>query len=332
MSLLSKLLRTHSSVYSLYGLNLASDFPFTYPLPIKSGKPDVTFNCITEAPINPEWRRHPPIYAIPRRPNEDESSFYIYQYGNCEIIRYTDRAHFYLWPTHIVCELLDASYHFAIEIWLLGGVLTYWLERQGIPALHAAAVVIDDNAVAFLSTNKGGKSSLAASLMQLSYPLLSDDILPIEYRDSSFIGRPGYPQMRMWPDQAQHFLGYFDELEKVQPAQSKRRIPVGAEGFGTFCLESQPLKCLYLPERHDDESGKTTIIPLSVKEAVVELVRHSFMPYAVTAAGLEAQRFNFFAKLIQQVPMRRLSYPSGLEYLPKVRQVVLQDLSALSRV
>lgn len=315
-------------VYSIYGVSVASDFPFTYRLATAGGVSQITFSRATEEPFDPDWLTTTPVYASARLPGETESRFHLYQRNGCDIMRYTHRAHFYLWPHHILCQVLDSRYHFAIEIWLLGGVFAYWLERQGIPALHAAAVVVNDQAVAFLSTNKGGKSSLAATLMQLGHPLLSDDILPVELRQGQFAARPGYPQMRMWPDQAQHFVGSCEELDKVQPALSKRRVPVGSGGFGAFCEAARPLRRIYVPQRYDaDGLGEITISPLSVKEAVVNLVRNSFLPYVVAAAGLEAKRFGLFANLIDQVPVCRLRYPSGVQHLPAVAEAVLQDLN-----
>ena len=45
--------------------------------------------------------------------------------------------------------------------------------------------------------------------------------------------------------------------------------------------------------------------------------------------GLQPQRLDFFAQMVQQVPMRRLAYPSGFEHLPRVRDAILQDLEGL---
>jgi hypothetical protein len=218
-----------------------------------------------------------------------------------------------------------------VEIHLLATVLSFWLERRGIPALHAAAAVVEGCATAFLSTNSGGKSVLAATLMQVGYPLLTDDILAVEHSRGVFVGRPGYPQMRLWPDEAQHFLGHYEDLERVHPALSKRRVPVGANGFGTFCDASQPLACLYLPERRDPVEAGTEIriTPVSPRDAVIELVRHSFTPRVVEAIGLQPQRLDCFAQMVQQVPMRRLVYPSGFEHLPRVREAILEDLESL---
>ena len=247
------------------------------------------------------------------------------------MLRFTEIADFFLWPEHIFCNLLDPAYGYLVEIQLLGIVLSFWLERQGIPMLHAAASVVENRAFAFLSANRGSKSSLAAALMQSNYPLLTDDILPVGKCYNRFIGHPGYPQMRLWPDQAVYFLGHYQELEHVHPAYSKRRVPVGVDGLGTFCETSKPLACLYLPQRHDPSNGVGAIEigPVSPGDAVIELVRHSFLATIVEAIGLQEERLGFFAQLALQVPMRRILYPSGLEHLPSVREAILKDIEVV---
>jgi len=59
---------------------------------------------------------------------------------------------------------------------------------------------------------------------------------------------------------------------------------------------------------------------------VIELVRHSFSPLLVEAAGLQPGRFDLFARLARQVPVRRLSYPTGFDRLPGVAEALLRDL------
>jgi hypothetical protein len=316
--------------YRLFGLTLASDFSFANRLRPGTGAPDLTFTCVVQPPLSTNGEQATPAYSSSYRTDDGESILYLYRLGTCDVLRFTRVADFYLWPARIICHLLDPAYDYLVEIRLLGTVLSFWLERQGIPALHASAVTVQGQAVAFLSTNKGGKSSLAASLLQAGYPLLTDDILPVEYTDGAFRGRPGYPTVRLWPDEAQHFLGHYEDLPLVHPELAKRRVPVGPDGFAAFCDVSQPLACLYLPERRDPAARETAveITPVSPRDAVIELVRHSFTARLVEALGLQAQRLDFFARLVRHVPLRRLVYPSGFAYLPRVREAILKDLES----
>jgi serine kinase of HPr protein (carbohydrate metabolism regulator) len=196
-----------------------------------------------------------------------------------------------------------------MELRLLGPVLSYWLERLGIPVLHAAAVRMGEGAVGFVAHSGGGKSSLAAALLQAGAPLLTDDLLPVEEEGGTFLARPGLPQMRLEPDTARFFLGRTEGLIPVSPDDSKLHVPVDA-----FCDTAVPLTGLYLVERRP---GPLEILPLSKAQAVIELVRHSFSPYLVEAAGLQPRRLDLFTRLVRQVPVRRLLCPEGLEHLPR---------------
>lgn len=166
--------------------------------------------------------------------------------------------------------------------------------------------------------------------MQAGYPLLTDDILPVVRQEETFLGRPGYPNMRMWPEQSDYFLGLNQNLGIIHPKLSKRYVPVGAGGFGTFSNRPQPLACFYLPQQRRNDPGKSEpqieITPIPPSAAVMELVRHSFTCHILEALGWQSQRLDFFAQLVQHVPVRRITYPSGFHHLPRVREAILEDL------
>jgi hypothetical protein len=314
----------------LYGATLASDFPFAAPFASPEGTasspPDLTFSVCLEAPMPALWQQEHPIYKSPWRTEDGESAAFLYRAPGFEVMRFPGVLDFYLWPDRITCHLIDPGFQFLVELRLLGPVLAYWLEQRGCASIHASAVVLENRSAAFLSTHGGGKTGLAAALMRAGGKLLTDDLLPVEERDGTFWGHPGYPQMRMWPDEAAWFLGGCDDLPLVHPELTKRRVPVGPDGFGVFYDRLIPLACLYLPVRRLESRGPVEVHPVAPRDAVIELVRHSFSPFLVEAAGLQPGRFDLFARLARRVPVRRLSYPSGFDRLPDVAEAVLRDL------
>ena len=215
-----------------------------------------------------------------------------------------------------------------MELWLFGKVFSVWLELRGVPTIHASSVVTNDGGVCFLSTSGGGKSALAATLVKAGYPLLTDDILPVRREGDVFFGVPGYPSMRMWPDQATSFVGSYEELDLVHPLYSKRRVLIGPDGFGTFCSKEQPLKAIYVPDRQGPDA-ELRIEPVSPVDALFELIKNSFTAQVVEALGLQPQRMKFFTDMVMQLPVRRLIYPDGYDSLPEVRNAVLEDVASL---
>jgi hypothetical protein len=237
---------------------------------------------------------------------------------------------FYIGLDSIDVHLRDLSGEYLLEIWLLGRVLTLWLELRGVPCLHASSVVVNHEAIGFLSSSHGGKSVLAATFMKAGYPLLTDDILPVRRMGDVFEGLPGKPSMRMWPDQAEYFLGSYEHFDLVHPSYSKRRVPVGPEGFGTFCSKEQPLKVLYVPEKRSPRE-EISIEPIVPSDAFFELIKNSFTARIVETLGLQPQRMNFFVTMAMQIPMRRLRYPEGFHHLSRIRDAIKEDIEALEK-
>ncbi len=310
----------------LYGFVLSTDVPFITGLEVAGREADLCFTCVSDPPRDRPWQQRKPVYSSLERTDDGEVSWYLYRLDDCDVLRFTGVADFYLWPRRIVCHRLPAAGRHQIETLFLGPVFAYWLEQRGLPAFHASAVVVDDRAVAFLAAAGSGKTSLAAAMLAAGHPLLTDDILAVERTTGIFVARPGYPRMRMWPDKAARFWGDVDGLELVRPGSSKRWVPAVRDGQPGFCGEEQPLGCCYLLERRPAaESGRVEIRDVSQRQAMVELLKSSFLPTLVESVGLGNRRFDFLSRLVQEVPVRRLVYSSGFERLPAVVAAVRRD-------
>ena len=305
--------------YRLFGVTLASNFPFVNRLVPADGEPDVTFTCARKAPVKWQAASGGEQVAI------DEGRASLHRFEGFEVLRFPRLADFYLWPDRIACHLRDPRHDYLVEIRLLGPVLSYWMERRGICALHASAVAVGGGTVAFLSGNAGGKTAMAAALLKAGGLLLSDDILMVERRRGGIRAHPAYPQMRMWPDEARHFLGHCRGLERIHPRYATRRIPVGANGLGGFCAMARKLDGICILERRGarERGHEVRITPVSPQAALMALLRHSFSPRLVEAAGLQPRRLRLLARIVDEVPVRKVVFPSGFERLRHVCDAVL---------
>ena len=118
--------------YCLYGLTLASDFPFSSQLAPGSGEPDLTFTCTEHAPFPTRLETLQHTYASVHQNRNGKPNIYLYRRPDHDVLRFTDIADFYIGPNNVTCHLLDAAFHHMVEICLLGVVLSFWLERSGI--------------------------------------------------------------------------------------------------------------------------------------------------------------------------------------------------------
>jgi len=302
----------------IYGVSVATDISLVPRLPFRSGPPDLQA-VAAEKSIDVTHRD--PIYTTPTRENDAASPMHVYRVGDRFVLRFAGVAEFYIAHERIEYVLHNDTYAYALELWLLGTVLAFWLEWQGVPVLHASAAAVNGHAVGFMASKQGGKSSLALALLQRGYPLLTDDLLPVDVDDEAIRGRPGYPQMRLWADHAEHFVEDAEALRRAHPYIEKRRVPIGPDGLGSFCDDIRPLQALYLPERTDDTSIQ--IQPVAPTDALQAVLRHSFLPRIVEATSWQASRLSILSQLIEQVPVRRLTYPDGVEHLPRVADTIL---------
>jgi hypothetical protein len=272
-----------------------------------------------------ELRGHLPVYSEGERDGQPVFAFYALE--DRAVVRITGAMDFHCLPDRIVCHLQDPAHAYLLEVALFGMVMSLWLERRGVPTLHASTVRIGDRAAAFLSGRGGGKTSTAAACLAAGHPLVSDDLLALAADDGRVLAQPGYPQTRMWRDQARHFLGSDEAGAPYHPDYEKRRITIG-EDFGSFEGVATELARLYLPERSDEPDAAVTISAMRPRVAVMALIRQSFLPREVVRFGLQPARLAFFARLLESVPVRRLTVPHGLEQLPRVVEAVAADIEA----
>ena len=314
--------------WTLYGLVITTPHRFGNRLVETEAPADLWIRPVDAAPLAPGWETVAPGYRSPAMIDDLQHFLDVIRVGDVTVFRFTEVVDFFVLDDGIAYQLHDPAYDYMVELHLLGFVLAYWLERAGWPALHASSVVVDGSAIAFLSNHGGGKTSLAATMLRLGYPLGSDDIVALTRAAGGFLARPGYPQMRMWPEQANYFVGH-DALERVHPGLTKRRVPVAAGEFGTFDGAPRPLTALYLPTRRD--GGDITFETMPPSQALFQLVRHTFLVGIVEGAGLASQRFATLAEVVRRVPLRVVRYPNGLDLLPEVAERVADDARALVR-
>lgn len=312
--------------YDVYGVTLETDFPFATPGPHTDAGVDVGFT-FDEVPGSPLDLHERGLVDAQGRRNDRRADFSFYRFDDHDAIRITGAADFAITDDRLACRLVDPQHRYLVEIALFGMVFALWLERRGIPTLHASAAVLGDQVVAFLGNKGGGKTSLAAASLAAGHAFLADDLLAFDVVDDRILARRGWPSLRLWPDQLGHFVNTsWGDLPLVHPDYAKRRVVVGDQGLGQFATGCGHLTRIYLPERLSDGSARVSIRRLSPHEAMMSLVRHSFLPREVQRFGLQPRRLQTFADLMEMVPVSVLRYPAGLERLDEAVAAVERDL------
>jgi len=309
--------------YTICGLSFKSDIPFPELSGDNGGKePDYIFKAHT--PGNPPscpWLHH---YKQPNGKSwlslGGESTDYH--------LRFPELAHFHV-KTHkkeIHCYRSAGIPWESITHLFLDIVIPLALSQQASLVLHASAVLISGQMIAFLGETGQGKSTITASLGQHGFPVVTDDCLVIEEKEGQFLGIPLYPSLRLWPETLSALFGDRPQLPRVAHYTDKKRLGMG-EDLLRFSPAARPLHRIYiLVQQSNTENGHgVTIDPLSSRDAFMALIKH---PYRLEIGihGRLRQEFDTIGRVVNSIEVRRMSYPREYALLPKVCETILKDL------
>jgi len=213
-------------------------------------------------------------------------------------------------------SIVDES---TIRALLLGFAMSLLLRQRGLLVLHGSSVVINNGVVGFIGGSGWGKSTLAETFRTQGYPILTDDVMPIQTNTEYPLVMPSFPQIKLWPETAA-VLGHDPEkLTQVIP-----NLPKLAHRFiDGFSQESLPLKKIYILAKGSNHE----IIPLSPQIAVLELIRHTRSTEWMTNIEFKKSNLQQCASLAKNVSISRFTRKPALADLIQLVQLVQADLS-----
>jgi len=257
-----------------------------------------------------------------------------------QLVTFPDRSFYIRWPElfeflvspdgrRITYNPLPQASLVAFETYLLGQVLSYALLKLGYEVLHATTVIVDGEALAFLGQSGYGKSSLAAAFLQAGFKILSDDLLVLRETPEGFLIPPGLPRIKLFPEIAERFLPFPINGAAMNPLTEKSVIPVPKMHSWRAPALLRALYKLPYPSPRRSPS-KVRIWGLPEKTVFRELLASAFNSRMVETARLRRQ-FETTARLLTTAPVRRISYPRGLDHLPEARDAILADFRRIGR-
>lgn len=195
----------------------------------------------------------------------------------------------------IVVERLPGASERNVRLFLLGSVLGVVAYRRGLLPLHANALVVNGEAVAFAGQSGAGKSTLAAWFVRAGYEVLCDDVCVLRFdADGRPFAWPGLPRLKLWGDAATEF-GH-DKAALDPAVEGKDKYHVGLRGGGT--PRPIPLRSLYLLGRAEAGAG-LSIGRLRGQAAMQAALHHSYRRQFPTMLGLREAHFARCVALVQ---------------------------------
>ena len=204
---------------------------------------------------------------------------------------------------------------------ILDQVLPLLLSHHGQFVLHGSAVATPRGAIGFVGQTGWGKSTLASSFSEDGMAVLTDDCLLLQ-EDADFMTViPSYPGVRLWPDTARTVFGEGKRWAKVAHYSEKKRLDADA-GIG-FCVRPTRLRRLYFLSS-PNECTSLRVTQLSPREAMLELVKHSYLMDVTNRPRLQHD-FERLTKFALEPIFFRLAFPHDYSQLANVRQAILHD-------
>lgn len=293
--------------YVAYGLTLKSNLsiPGLHPTS-KIINPDVVVNLkypLDKIFAQPNWEQN--IYNI----TFDDGTVYLINHQATEI-----------WANWHEDESLESA-----VTYLKGAILGFILSLRGITCLHAAAVVINGNAVVFMGDSSAGKSTLAATFAKNGFAILSDDIVAITTQDDHFMIQPAYPRVRLWSNSVIALYDNAEALPRIAPLHptwDKRYLDLTKLGL----YQSQPLKLSAIYLIGDRQLHNTPRVELmGEKEKMIHLIRNTYASYEFDQK-MQIKDFQVFGEMLKKVTIKKLISHTNTKYLDKLCDVILGDL------
>ena len=202
---------------------------------------------------------------------------------------------------------------------ILGSAFSVLLQQRGYLVLHASAVILQERAVAFTGFSGAGKSTTASAFLRQGYPVITDDVLAIQFREGQPEVIPSYPVIKLLPD-AVTALGHDgDELPLLYDTSAKR-----IQSFDYSALKpSYPLHKIYLLSKGDHHE----IEPLSPRDALLCLINQSRVVKNLIVPSAKKLHFEQCAVLAHTLGISRLRRKPNLSELEAIVRLVMDDLT-----
>ena len=199
---------------------------------------------------------------------------------------------------------------------VLGRVLSLAMHQQDVLTLHAGAVAINGNGVAFLAPKGHGKSSLTAMLVRQGAKLLSDDTVPVSCRPPVTL-LPGIPQLRLFRDAANAFE------QSAMPDESSRKVLFNHLSPESVETTGVPFAAAYVlvPVQPSANRPAATRSRVGHIEGALAMVEHAKLGALLT--GEDAARVLKAAGIAaSSVPVYLLAMVREMDRLPEAASIV----------
>jgi hypothetical protein len=296
----------------LYGLVVASEFPLHQDRPVPAGTPvDVHIRWgeprrRREQSIRPEgrvlleatWSRRTEYAFIERM----DGSVLLRFVGACDAEVSADLS-------DVVVHPVEGADPGIAVVLTTGAILAFQLYRRGGTVLHASAVEVGGQALAFVAPSGGGKSTMATLLCADGAGLITDDVLAVDHDLTVRLGATGL-RLRKGADVLVDLFG--DSAPDRRRSADDRQVLSPRPAT----TDSLPLAALVVPFP-DRRLRHVRVERREAKNALFDLLSFPRLLGWQDPGVLGAQLRNL-ATLVADVPVYQARVPWGPPFSPLV--------------
>jgi hypothetical protein len=214
--------------------------------------------------------------------------------------------------------------------YLLGPMIGVVLRLRDTLCLHASAVSVDGGVIAFMGRSGAGKSTTAAAFAERGHGIVSDDLVPLSDGADGWLAVPAYPRLRLWPSSVDLIASISPRFPRLPADWDGRRYYVDFARHGyRFEFEPRPLRAIYLLDERSANPGGPSVEAASAQDAMMTLVANTFGA-RVLDQTMRAHEFAQLGQLLDSVPVRRVRPQADPAALPRMCEVILEDLERLA--
>ena len=285
--------------YSAYGLNIESELVLPELSPGIEGSPDVIIRTGRVEDFEPNIRERN------HRADIDDIRFSYDEAGRFRVRRGGEI---------VIDPVADADTRF-LRVCLLGPVLAALLHQRGLLVLHGSAITIGGLAIAFLGGKGWGKSTLAAYMQSRGNGFLTDDVVAVNADCAGAVQLiPGFPHLKLWPNSAAYLGMDPEKMVRLHPDLDKRGHRLNS-GFSTGPRDLSSIYVLDIGEEEEIER-------IEPREALIELVRHTYLAKYLEPTGTASLHLRQCGKVISSVPVYYLRRRPSLLRLPEIAELL----------
>ena len=275
------------SSYRAFGLNVCSELEFSGVSP-GSGVADVYVR----------------LGSVPEQLENAGARGVFYQATDRQLLLNVRHVARYLISSgnEILVDVAPGADQGMVSLLLFGSAFGALLHQRRVLALHGSAIATRHGAMVFAGASGHGKSTLAGVFQQRGFPVLADDVCPIETRAFPTV-LPANPFLMLWADAANR-LGIDERhLRRTRTGLEKFILPLG----DNYAVEPTPLHAIYILEPSNLDSFSVT--PIHGIRKIRTLCLNTYRPQFVDAMNLDSQHFRQVSSVARQTRISVVKRP-----------------------